>query len=261
LRIAIVAPSCALDPSIARRLVELRAANGCEFIFHPQCFDSEGHFAGSDESRKRAFVELANDPTIDAIWFARGGYGACRVALDILPELGEAARTKRYLGYSDAGFLLAGLYKHKIGTVAHGPMPSDLNREFGARAVERALNWFQLPVDRAVQPHVAFNLTVFSQLLGTPLQPDLAGHILCLEEVSEYMYRVDRSLFHVTSNAEVQKVAGIKLGRCSAIPDNDPDFVLTEEQICKDWCKRAAIPYLGRADIGHDVDNKIIAFG
>ncbi len=261
MQIAIVAPSCALDPTIPGRLTEFQSARGCEFIFHPQCFENAGHFAGPDRLRTQAFVELANDPSIDAIWFARGGYGSSRVALDILPQLNDVAKTKRYLGYSDAGFILAGLYRHKIGTVAHGPMPADLNRELGERAIDRALNWFKNPVERAVQPHVAFNLTVFSQLLGTPLQPDLSGHVLCLEEVSEYMYRIDRSFFHVTNNVEVQKVAGIKLGRCSAIPENDPDFVLGEEEICRDWCKRASIPYLGRADIGHDVDNKIIAFG
>jgi len=47
---------------------------------------------------------------------------------------------------------------------------------------------------------VAFNIMTLSQLIGTPLQPDLAGHVLMLEEVSEYMYRIDRSLFHVPGN-------------------------------------------------------------
>jgi muramoyltetrapeptide carboxypeptidase LdcA involved in peptidoglycan recycling len=44
----------------------------------------------------------------------------------------------------------------------------------------------------------AFNMTVLSQLLGTPLQPDLGGHVLMLEEVGEALYRIDRSLFHIT---------------------------------------------------------------
>ncbi len=261
MRIGIVAPSCTLDPEIPGKLAALPAANDCEFIFHPQCFASEGHFAGPDQLRRDAFVELANDPSIDAIWFARGGYGSCRMAIEAIPMLGKAAQAKRYVGYSDAGFILAGLYKAGIGEVAHGPMPADLNRELGARAATQVLHWFTRPVERSVQPHVAFNLTVFSQLIGTPLEPDLVGHVLCLEEVSEYMYRIDRSFFHITNNANVRKVAGIKLGRCSSIPENDPDFGMSEVDICKHWCLRAGIPYLGRANIGHDVDNSIIAFG
>jgi muramoyltetrapeptide carboxypeptidase len=101
----------------------------------------------------------------------------------------------------------------------------------------------------------------FSQVLGSPLLPDLTVHVLMLEEVSEYMYRIDRSLFHITSNPAVRQVAGIRLGRCSAIPDNDPPFGQDEVEITRQWCARGGIPYLGRADIGHDADNKIVPFG
>jgi muramoyltetrapeptide carboxypeptidase len=56
-------------------------------------------------------------------------------------------------------------------------------------------------------------------------------------------------------------VSGIMLGRCSAIPTNDPDFGMTEEAVARHWCARSRIPWLGRADIGHDIDNKIVPFG
>ncbi len=82
-----------------------------------------------------------------------------------------------------------------------------------------------------------------------------------LEEVSEHMYRIDRALFHITSNPGIRRVAGIKLGRCSDIPPNDRDFGGTEEDVVDYWCARSGIPYLGRADIGHDIDNKIVPFG
>src|SRR5690606_40526002 len=48
------------------------------------------------------FRSTANDPDIDAVWFARGGYGACRIAEAVIPELTAHAWAKRYLGYSDA---------------------------------------------------------------------------------------------------------------------------------------------------------------
>ena len=107
----------------------------------------------------------------------------------------------------------------------------------------------------------AFNLTILSQLLGTALQPDLDGHVLMLEEVSEHMYRIDRALCHVTGNPGIRRVAGLRLGRCSAIPPNDPDFGLDEEAVARFWCGRSGIPWLGRADIGHDVDNRVVPFG
>jgi len=185
----------------------------------------------------------------------------------VLAGLKQEARGKVYLGYSDAGSLLAGLYQAGF-SCAHGPVAADVKREGGAAAAERALKWL-IERDRgALEPHVshatpsaAFNITILSHLMGTPLEPNLSGHVLMLEEVSEYMYRIDRSFFHLTSNPRLRKVAGIRLGRCSDIPPNDPDFGQSAEEVAKHWCAASGISYLGRADIGHDVDNKIVPFG
>ncbi len=268
MRIGVVAPSTPIERAVADRVTALVAEAGAEVHFHPQCFLVHKHFAGEDQVRAEAFVEVANDPGFDALWLARGGYGSCRIAEDVLARLEPAARDKAYLGYSDAGYLLAGLYRAGFDQVAHGPMPQDVKRDGGEAAVLRALAWL---VDRsadALEPsvvggarHAAFNITVFSQLLGTPLQPDLEGHVLMLEEVSEHTYRTDRSMFHISSNPAVRRVAGIRLGRCSLVPENDPDFGETEEEVVRHWCERSGIPWLGVADIGHDADNKVVPFG
>jgi muramoyltetrapeptide carboxypeptidase len=270
MRIAIVAPGSRLDPAIADRTLKLAQTlyPALELSFHPQCFRSWGHFAGTDEERANAFLEAANDIATDVVWFARGGYGAGRVALRALHRLTDAAAKKTYLGYSDTGALLSGLYARGFQNVAHGPMPADLNRAGGEEAIKRSLAYLTSRDPATLEPTVspavptaAFNITILSHLIGTPHQPDLAGHVLMLEEVSEYMYRIDRALLHITSNPLIRTVAGIRLGRCSAIPANDPDFGQTEEDVARHWCEISGIPYLGRADIGHDVANRIVPFG
>lgn len=271
MKIGVVAPGSRIEPSVADAVVEiaqLSFPDTFEFVFHPQCYLSEGHFAGADNARLQAFIEVANDKSFDVLWFARGGYGSCRIVEQLLPRLGAAARDKTYLGYSDAGFVLAALYANRIGRPVHGPMPSDVKRTGGASAIQRALGYLSDKDISGLEPTAAaggkvaaLNITVLSELLGTPYAPDLADHVLMLEEVSEQMYRIDRSLFHITSNANVRRVAGIKLGRCSDILPNTPDFAQTEEQIAQHWCKAAGIEYLGRADIGHDIGNKIVPFG
>ena len=102
---------------------------------------------------------------------------------------------------------------------------------------------------------------MFSQLLGTALEPDLEGHVLLLEEVDEYMYEIDRSLYHITSNPSVRRIAGLRLGRCIGAGGNDLDFVESEEEVAQRWCRRSGIEWLGRADIGHDSANKVVPFG
>ena len=269
MRIGIVAPSTPILPETAERAGAIAARDfpDAELVFHPQCFLRHHHFAGDEETRAAAFLEVANDGGFDALWFARGGYGSCRIAEEVLARLGPAARRKAYLGYSDAGYMLAGLYRSGFERVAHGPMVGDLRRDGGEAAILRALAWLVRGDPAALEPSLggepaaAFNITVFSQLLGTALEPDLAGHVLMLEDVSEHMYRTDRSLFHITGNERVRRVAGIRLGRCTEVPENDPDFGASEEEVFRYWCDRSGIAYLGRADIGHDPGNKVVPFG
>jgi muramoyltetrapeptide carboxypeptidase len=270
MKIGVVAPASRITPGLAgevRTLAESLYPAHVELHFHPQCFETDGHFAGHDGARAEAFLDAANDPGIDAVWFARGGYGSGRIAEQVCANLSAAAREKTYLGYSDLGFLLAGLTKAGARNVVHGPMPADLTRAEGETAVARALRYLVENAPDTIEPNAlaapsaAFNITVLSHLLGTPLEPDLRGLVLMLEDVSEHHYRIDRALHHITSQRAIRRVAGIRLGRCSLIPPNDPAFGEDEEEIARHWCSLSGIPWLGRADIGHDVDNKVVPFG
>src|SRR3546814_12559811 len=83
-------------------------------------------------------------------------------------------------------------------------------------------------------------------------------HILLVEEVSEYRYAFDRVFFHVTSVLAGRGLAGLRLGRVSDVPENDRPFGIEAEAIARYWCERNGIPWLGRADIGHDGDTKVV---
>ena len=143
-------------------------------------------------------------------------------------------------------------------------MPVDIRREGGEAAVARVFGYLSgdgsgLEPALDSRPALAFNLTTLAMLCGTPLMPGLAGHVVLIEEVSEHLYAIDRLLFHVS--AHLGGVAGIRLGRVSAVPVNDRPFGQDAEQIVRHWCERTGITYLGRADIGHDAANRIVPFG
>jgi muramoyltetrapeptide carboxypeptidase len=266
MRIAVVGPSCTLKREAAAAVEAIVAGRGdCELVVHPQCFLSDGHFAGPDDARLAALREVMADPGYEAVWFARGGYGSNRIAEAALADLPDAARGKTYMGYSDAGFLLAGLYKLDL-SVAWGPMPQDVMRGGGEAAINRALDWLVGKDVNALEPDLnapamAFNLTVLSNLLGTPLEPDFPGVDLLIEDVSEHLYRIDRTMFHVTASPNIRRVARLRLGRVGDIQENDPAFGTDEEAIVEDWCRRSGIPYGGRADVGHDARNRVVPFG
>ncbi|MEO6248600.1 MAG: LD-carboxypeptidase [Sphingomicrobium sp.] len=265
MRIAVVAPSCRLNEAAAGQVEAIVAARGdATLLIHPQCFESAGHFAGSDAVRLAAFREIMADPAVDAIWFARGGYGSNRIAEEVVADLPAAARRKSYLGYSDAGFLLAGLQRAGCD-VAHGPMVQDVLRDEGEAAVSRALDWLTRRDPGALEPGLAgpamaFNLTVLSNLLGTPLEPDFTGVELLIEDVAEHLYRIDRMMFHLVGSPAIGRVRQIRLGRISEVPANDPMWGGDATAIVADWCARAGIAFGGGADIGHDVHNRVVRF-
>ncbi|MFM6854473.1 MAG: LD-carboxypeptidase [Sphingopyxis sp.] len=294
MRIGIVAPSVYLFPRHVERVSALAAAEfpNAELIWHPQVYARapdevsghvgytlsdathvpdaahHGHFAGSDAQRTAAFVEYANRDDIDAIWFARGGYGAGRIAPDILPQLGPAARRKTYMGYSDGGYLLGLLYRAGFPHLCHGPMVVDGGRDGGDEPVRRALAWMVNRDARALEPslrsghhYAAFNLLTLAMMVGTPLMPDISGHDLMVEDVGEYLYSIDRAMFAVTSASWRHPPRRLWLGRISDIKENDRPFGKDEEGIARDWCARSNIEYAGRADIGHDNANKVVPFG
>ncbi|QJQ33226.1 LD-carboxypeptidase [Sphingomonas lacunae] len=289
-RIGIVAPSVYIFPRHYERVNALVAAQfpDVELVWHPQVFARSpdevsgntgfvlsdlthvpepahhGHFAGSDAQRTAAFVEMANREDIDAIWFARGGYGAGRIALDVLPQLGPAARRKTYMGYSDASYMLALLYRAGFPHLCHGPMVIDSSEG----QLSRALAWMARKDPRSLEPglkrgekYVAFNLISAAMMVGTPLFPDISGHVLMVEEVGEYLYAVDRCFFALTSAVWRDKPAEIRLGQVTDIKENDRPFGKDEVGIARDWCQRSNIRYGGRCEIGHYPDNKIVPFG
>ena len=179
MRIAVVAPSCTLKREAADRVQAIVAGTRRLRARHPPAMLSHRRpFRGAGRRRgwRRCARSMA-DPAIDAVWFARGGYGSNRIAEAALADLPEAARGKLYMGYSDAGFLHAGLHKagleRGVGADAAGCAARAAARR---RSSARSTGWCAA-IAAALEPGLdgpamAFNLTVLSNLLGTPLEPD-----------------------------------------------------------------------------------------
>jgi len=244
-----------------------------EIVFHPQCFIEYGHFAGPDEVRARAFLEYANDPAFDAIWFARGGYGSNRILEAVMPQLGTAAGHKTYIGFSDMGFMLAALYARRIGRQAHGSMASSLGRNDKGDSTGWVLGWLIDGDKRGLEPSLAdgrpaaaFNLSILNAIIGTKYLPDLTDHVLMIEEVDEPLYRIDRMLFQMAHATQLKGIAGVRLGAVSAVKDNGEaegnySFGESIDQMIVRWCREMGVPYLGRAEIGHVEMNRVVPFG
>jgi len=275
MRIGVVAPARPVSREGSLRMAAFMALTypQHEIVFHPQCYLEAGHFAGTDEQRAAAFLEFANDPAFDAIWFARGGYGSNRILEAVMPKLGPEASHKTYIGFSDMGFLLGALYARRIGRVAHGAMASSIGKNDDGTAAGWVLGWLIDGDKRGLEPGLAdgrpaaaFNLSILASLIGTKYLPDLTDHVLYIEEVDEPLYRIDRMLFQMAHATQLKGIAGVRLGQVTAVKDNGEaegnySFGETIDQMILRWCAEMGVPYLGRAEIGHVELNRVVPFG
>jgi len=210
------------DP-LVRGLVALRR-QGYEPVVAENLRSRRGLFAGGDDERLAAFHRLAADPTLAAVFFARGGHGVLR----LLPRFDWSvleARPRAYVGYSDTTPFLLQVVE-RLGLVAfHGPMvATDLARGLGpdeAESLRAALAgepiaplplpcWLQ--GGEAEGPLLGGCLSLLAATLGTPFAPALDGALLFWEDVDEPLYRLDRMLTHLRLSGSLTAIRGMIVG-------------------------------------------------
>lgn len=224
-RVGVAALSGAVDPDRLAAGLAALAALGFEPVPAANLASRRGYLAGTDDERLKAFHRLAADPSLTAIFFARGGYGVPRL-LERLDWGLLAAHPRAYVGYSDLTPFLHEVVRRLGFAAFHGPMaaadlarglsPEEEGSLLGALAGELPLTH---PATEALVPGAAEGLlaggclSLLAAAAGTPFAPDLDGAIVLLEDVNERLYRIDRMLTQLLQSRLLDGVAGIALGR------------------------------------------------
>lgn len=230
-RVAVVAPSGPVDPAKLERGTAWLSRAGLEVVPGRHLLARRGYLAGSDAERREDLQRAIDDPEIDAILFARGGYGLTRIvdALDLSPLL---RRPKLVMGFSDITALQLALAARADLATVHGPMvASNLAREVPDAST---LAWMDRIVGpgpaapvvlgepdglvfrggrgRVTAPLVGGCLTLLSVTIGTPVEIATRGGILFWEDVGEDLYRLDRLLTHLRAAGKIAGLAGMIVG-------------------------------------------------
>lgn len=263
----VIAPSGALRETEAfEKGVEIWRSRGYKVEISNSINDRAGYLAGKDSDRIKQLSDAWNDPECKGILCARGGYGSAR----ILENWQWGDRHKWLIGFSDITCLLWSLYNQGKSGV-HGAVLTTLAAE-PEWSIERLFNIVE---GRPVEPLQGIgwgggvangtllpaNLTVATHLLGTPIQPNIEGVILALEDVTEAPYRIDRLLTQWRLSGVFTKVRGIALGRfsrCDA-PVNIPSWTIAE--VLRDRLSDLNIPIVSDLPFGHDGCNAALPVG
>ena len=263
-RIAAVAPSGVFDPSRLVGGIQTVESWGYTVVPGAHLHQAHRYYAGTQAERTEDLVWALTAPDIDAVWFARGGYGTVQT-LAGLPW--DSLDGRPVVGFSDATALFSAMHLKGISGGIHGPVLhslADLADDDSQEAIRRALKGGaitlagrplgsgQLPV---TGPVVGGNLCVLASLAGTPWALQSEGCIVVLEDVGEVPYRIDRLIQQLIDSGALSGAVGIALGEfrgCEAAQDAS----WTLEDVLADRLLPLGIPVLAGLPTGHGPQNR-----
>ncbi|MDB0601371.1 LD-carboxypeptidase [Tenacibaculum maritimum] len=246
---------------------------GLKVLYGKHMFEQGNHFAGTDEQRCEDFQKALDDPTIKAIWSARGGYGSVRI-LDRLDFTIFKKHPKWIIGYSD----LTAFHNHinNVGVeTLHAMMGVSLEDKATVitetiATFKKALFGEQLRYEvgasrynrkgKASGELVGGNIAILASMLGSESQLDTDGKILFIEEIGEYKYSIDRMLQSLRRAGYFRKLKGVIVGGMTKIKKNTTPWGSSIEQLILDVIPEN-IPVMFNFPAGHDSDNRALILG
>jgi muramoyltetrapeptide carboxypeptidase len=262
-KVGILATARRIKPEDITRAVEIFREWGLEVELSPNLVSTEhSYLAGTDEQRATALQLFIDDPSINAVFCARGGYGTTRI-IDQIDFSQYIKSPKWIIGFSDVTALHLRIFALGSKSI-HGVMPVLFSKTESASSIEslRKALFGQLleitagenknnKVGTAQGKLVGGNLSLLVDSLGTPDELRSEGKILVIEEVDEYLYKIDRMFVQLKRSKKLEKLAGIVVGHFSEIKDTELPFGESFEEIIRFHTREFNYPIGFNFPIGH----------
>ena len=272
-RIRIVSPAGKVQKDKILPGIELLQDEGYEVVVGRHVFGKNFQYSGTDLQRAADLQEAINDPETRAIICARGGYGSLRIIekTDFSPLL---KNPKWLVGFSDVTAFHVVLNKLGIASI-HGAMPG-----FFLDDKKPSKSFFSLmellstgSSESKIQAEennrygscsgelVGGNLSLLYSLQGTPWQLETSGKILFIEDLSEYLYHLDRMMQNLRLSGQLKNLAGLVVGGFTDMKDNDSPFGKSAYEIILEAVQNYQFPVCYNFPAGHIPKNLALMFG
>ena len=277
--ITILAPAGILKTSRQAVILEakqLAESWGLHVVFGKNIFNQGNHFSGTDAERASDFQKALDNPSIKAIWAARGGYGSVRI-LDKLDYTQFLKHPKWIIGYSDITAFHNHIHNLGVESI-HGMMATSL--ESTPEEITETISSFKkvlfgdkiaytIPVSEYNRTNISTtiegqliggNLAILTSMLGSKSQLNTEGKILFIEEIGEYKYAIDRMLQSLKRAHYFTDVKAVIVGDMSSVKKNTTKWGSSIEQLILDVIPND-IPVIFDFPAGHEADNRALIFG
>ncbi len=229
-------------------------------------------YAGSDELRLRDMQFMLDSTDIDAVIFARGGYGTVRI-LDKLSFENFIENPKWLCGFSDVCVIHNHVNQNFGIETMHCTMPISFKSTFEESLESMKAALFGAKVSCTVPGHpynssghasgelVGGNLSILYSLLGSSSQLNTEGKILFIEDLDEYLYHVDRMMMALKRAGMIHKLAGLLVGGLTSMNDNTIPFGKNAQEIVAEHVQSYHFPVAYGFPAGHIKDNRALILG
>jgi len=270
-KVAIVALASKLNPQDIQPAIQIMQDNwGLEVLVGESVSASYFGFAGTDEVRARDFQKMIDDTSIKAIFSARGGYGSSRIIDSIDFEVFKQ-NPKWVVGFSD----ITAVHSHiqSLGFQSlHAPMPKTFMKDDYSLETLRAFLFgenerYEIAGDDLDKPGKATgqiiggNLCLLAHLVGSPSDISWDYKILFIEDVSEYLYNIDRMMVQLKRAGKLRNLKGLIVGSFTDSKENDEPFGKSPYEIIAEHVLEYDYPVCYGLPTGHATANWAIPCG
>jgi muramoyltetrapeptide carboxypeptidase len=270
-QVIIVAPAGRIKDQGLEFAIEELKQWGLVVVVAKHALVGHHYFSATDEQRLADLQEAIDSMEFKAVFCARGGYGLTRI-LDRLDFSALINHPKWVVGFSDVTALHIAL--SNIGMMSvHSLMPTGFELAksesvtllkkllFGEDVAIQALPSSYNRIGNVLAPLIGGNLSLLSASIGTKYELETKGKILFIEEVDEYLYKIDRMLGQLNRSGKLQYLTGLVIGHMSGMKDTLVPFGVGVEELILDHVAQFDYPVLFEAPMGHEPWNLPIIQG
>ena len=240
----------------------------------------DGSFGGTDEERAADFQQMLDNPQVNAIMCARGGYGCVRM-IDKINWNNFKKHPKWVIGFSDVTVMHNHIHRQCEVASLHSKMCNSFPADWAQaepvqvetiNSIQEALAGKKMMY--TVTPHqqnkygegigvlVGGNLSVMQTLSGTASDIDTDGKILFLEDTGEYLYSIDRMCWHLKRTGKLKALKALVIGGFKVKPDDEGEaFGRTVMDIVLNLVKEYNYPVCFCFPVGHQRANFALKCG